>query len=152
MYLQLLEKLRSEPYSLPDGLATILVTLINDLNTQNYISPWNWKRVYSFLAQVHDYEIKDAVLKMITQFSNDSGSIIVLGEDTRLWLHAWRCGHTKRYTEKSFLSYLATLLQLLFNPCQAIIWDYIGLCQVTGVIKFGKEMSLLELIDKLDES
>ncbi|CAB5359738.1 unnamed protein product [Rhizophagus irregularis] len=29
-----IEKLRSEPYSLPDGLATILVTLINDLNTQ----------------------------------------------------------------------------------------------------------------------
>lgn len=30
-----IEKLRSEPYSLLDGLATILVTLINDLNTQS---------------------------------------------------------------------------------------------------------------------
>ncbi|CAG8564747.1 uncharacterized protein OCT59_003663 [Rhizophagus irregularis] len=45
---------------------------------------------------------------------------------------------------------LATLLQLLFNPCQAIIRDYIGLCQIIGVIKFGKELSLLESIDKLD--
>ncbi|RIB27059.1 hypothetical protein C2G38_2029715 [Gigaspora rosea] len=44
---------------------------------------------------------------------------------------------------------LATLLQLHFNPCQAIIKDYDGLCQIIGIIKFGRKMSLLELIDKL---
>jgi len=45
---------------------------------------------------------------------------------------------------------LATLLQLLSDPCQVIIQDYISLCQIIGVIKFGKKMSLLELRDKLD--
>jgi serine/threonine protein kinase len=44
---------------------------------------------------------------------------------------------------------LATLLQLLFNPCQAIIQDYIGLCQIIGFIKFGEKMAFSELIDKL---
>jgi serine/threonine protein kinase len=44
---------------------------------------------------------------------------------------------------------LATLLQLLSNPCQAIIQDYSGLCQIIGIIKFGKKMSFSELISKL---
>ncbi len=45
---------------------------------------------------------------------------------------------------------LATMLQLHPDPCQAIIQDYNGLCQIIGIIKFGKKMSLLELIDKLN--
>ncbi|CAG8548264.1 2523_t:CDS:2 [Acaulospora morrowiae] len=45
---------------------------------------------------------------------------------------------------------LATMLQLHPDQCQAIIQDYINLCQIIGVIKFGKKISLLELIDKLD--
>lgn len=44
---------------------------------------------------------------------------------------------------------LATLLQLLSDPCQAIIRDYVGLCQIIGIIKFGEKMSFSELIDKL---
>jgi hypothetical protein len=44
---------------------------------------------------------------------------------------------------------LATLLQLFSDPCQAIIQDYNKLCQIIGIIKFGKKMSFLELIDKL---
>ncbi|CAB4399450.1 unnamed protein product [Rhizophagus irregularis] len=44
---------------------------------------------------------------------------------------------------------LATLLQLLSDPCQAIIQDYIGLCQIIGIIKFGEKMSFSELIGKL---
>ncbi|CAI2191911.1 16940_t:CDS:1, partial [Funneliformis geosporum] len=30
-----------------------------------------------------------------------------------------------------------------------IIRDYVGLCQIIGTIKFGKEMTLSELIDEL---
>ncbi|CAB4405316.1 unnamed protein product [Rhizophagus irregularis] len=44
---------------------------------------------------------------------------------------------------------LATSLQFYFNPWQEIIQDYDGLCQIIGIIKFGKKMSFLELIDKL---
>jgi serine/threonine protein kinase len=44
---------------------------------------------------------------------------------------------------------LATLLQLLSDPCQAIIQDYVGLCQIVGIIKFGEKMSFSELIGKL---
>jgi serine/threonine protein kinase len=45
---------------------------------------------------------------------------------------------------------LATMLQLYLYPCQAIVRDYNELCQIIGIIKFGKKMSLLELTDKLD--
>ena len=45
---------------------------------------------------------------------------------------------------------LATLLQLHSDPCQAIIQDYDRLCQIIGSIKFGKEMTLSKLIDKLE--
>src|SRR3954447_3794973 len=45
---------------------------------------------------------------------------------------------------------LATLLQLHFDPCQAIIQDYDRLCQIIGIIKFGEKMSLSKLIDKLE--
>jgi serine/threonine-protein kinase RIO1 len=45
---------------------------------------------------------------------------------------------------------LATPLQLHSDPCQAIIQDYSGLCQIIGTIKFGKEMTLSKLIDKLE--
>ena len=44
---------------------------------------------------------------------------------------------------------LASLLQLLSDPCQAIIQDYVGLCQIIGFIKFGEKMSFSELIGKL---
>ena len=37
---------------------------------------------------------------------------------------------------------LATLLQLLSDPCQVIIQDYISLCQIIGVIKFEKNGGL----------
>ena len=45
---------------------------------------------------------------------------------------------------------LATILQLLSDPCQAIIRDYVGLCQIIGIIKFGEKMSFSELIGKLN--
>src|SRR4051794_25104104 len=45
---------------------------------------------------------------------------------------------------------LATMLQLLSDPCQAIIRDYVGLCQIIGIIKFGEKMSFSELIGKLN--
>ncbi|KAG9294101.1 hypothetical protein G9A89_015511 [Geosiphon pyriformis] len=45
---------------------------------------------------------------------------------------------------------LATMLQLRFDSCQAIIQDYIELCQIIAIIKVGRKMSLLELIDKLE--
>lgn len=44
---------------------------------------------------------------------------------------------------------LATLLQFYFDLWQEIIQDYDGLCQIIGIIKFGKKMSFSELIDKL---
>jgi hypothetical protein len=49
----------------------------------------------------------------------------------------------------SILLISATLLQLLSDPCQAIIQDYNGLCQIIGIIKFGEKMSFSELIGKL---
>jgi len=45
---------------------------------------------------------------------------------------------------------LANMLQLRSDPCQAIVQDYIRLCQIIGIIKFGRKMLLLELMDKLD--
>ena len=44
---------------------------------------------------------------------------------------------------------LATLFQLISDPCQAIIQDYSELCQIIGIIKFGEKMSFSELIGKL---
>ncbi|CAG8564729.1 20141_t:CDS:2 [Rhizophagus irregularis] len=55
-----IEKLRSEPYSLLDGLATILVTLINDLNTQrntqNSTSVYRFARKYGIFK---NWEIEE---------------------------------------------------------------------------------------------
>ena len=44
---------------------------------------------------------------------------------------------------------LATPSYLHSDPCQAIIQDYGGLCQIIGIIKFGEKMSFSELIGKL---
>jgi serine/threonine protein kinase len=44
---------------------------------------------------------------------------------------------------------LATLLQIFSDPCQAIIQDYEGLCQIIGIIKFGEKRLFSELIGKL---
>ncbi|CAG8719439.1 9362_t:CDS:2, partial [Ambispora leptoticha] len=44
---------------------------------------------------------------------------------------------------------LATPLFLHSDPCQAIIQDYGGLCQIIGIIKFGEKMSFSELMGKL---
>ena len=37
---------------------------------------------------------------------------------------------------------LISVLQLLSDPCQVIIQDYISLCQIIGVIKFEKNGGL----------
>ncbi|CAB4496028.1 unnamed protein product [Rhizophagus irregularis] len=178
----------------------------------------NGKKCIVFLVQVHDYEIRDAVLKIevlkdseISQIYREISALHALGDlscvPTILFegytmggtmalltdfagqpLESWISDndniddytifqiildllsclekiHTRGYThgdvairnviQRNGHFYLidfglATLLQLLINPCQAIIRDYIYLCRIIGVIKFRKKMSLLELIDKLD--
>ncbi|CAG8659091.1 1939_t:CDS:2, partial [Paraglomus brasilianum] len=44
----------------------------------------------------------------------------------------------------------AGLSQLVLDPYEAVIQDYVGLCETIGVIKFGRKMSLSMLTDKLD--
>ena len=44
----------------------------------------------------------------------------------------------------------AGLSQLALDPYEAVIQDYVGLCEIIGVIKFGRKMSLPMLADKLD--
>ncbi|CAG8699222.1 6119_t:CDS:2 [Dentiscutata erythropus] len=170
-----------------------------------------------FLAQVHDYEIKDTVLKIevrkdteISQVYHEISALQALGDLSCIpkilfegytregylalltdfagqLLESWISdnGNIDDYTifqiildllsclEKIHASGythgdvairnviqrnghfylidfgLATLLQLYSDPCQAIIQDYGRLCQIIGIIKFGKKMSLLKLIDKL---
>ncbi|GBC31524.2 uncharacterized protein OCT59_016450 [Rhizophagus irregularis] len=178
----------------------------------------NGKKCIVFLVQVHDYEIRDAVLKIeVLKDSENSqiyreisalhalgdlscvptilfegytmgGTMALLTDFAGQPLESWISDndniddytifqiildllsclekiHTRGYThgdvairnviQRNGHFYLidfglATLLQLLINPCQAIIRDYIYLCRIIGVIKFRKKMSLLELIDKLD--
>ncbi|KAF0408148.1 kinase-like domain-containing protein [Gigaspora margarita] len=45
---------------------------------------------------------------------------------------------------------LAIMLQLQFDPFQVLIQDYIELCQIIGIVKFGKKLSLLELTNRLN--
>ncbi|CAG8617706.1 715_t:CDS:2 [Dentiscutata erythropus] len=45
---------------------------------------------------------------------------------------------------------LAIMLQLLFDPLSELIRDYIRLCQIIGIVKFGEKMSLSELTNRLD--
>ncbi|CAG8668300.1 6383_t:CDS:2, partial [Paraglomus occultum] len=40
--------------------------------------------------------------------------------------------------------------RFVLDPYEAVIQDYIGLCETIGVIKFGRKMSLPMLADKLD--
>ncbi|RHZ81897.1 hypothetical protein Glove_117g498 [Diversispora epigaea] len=44
----------------------------------------------------------------------------------------------------------ATMLQLQSDPLQTLIQDYIELCQIIGIAKFGEKMSLFELTNRLD--
>ncbi|RIB11603.1 kinase-like domain-containing protein [Gigaspora rosea] len=193
------------------------------LNSGNYIHVQiishlgTGRKCIVFLAQVHDYEIKDAVLKIevrknteISQVYNEISALQALGDlscvpkilfegytregypalltdfagqPLESWIsdngniddrtifqiildllsclekiHAGGYTHgdvaIRNVIQRNGHFYLidfglATLLQLHYDPCQAIIQDYGRLCQIIGIIKFGKKMSLLELKDKL---
>ncbi|CAI2198597.1 6607_t:CDS:2, partial [Funneliformis geosporum] len=177
----------------------------------------NGRRCIVFLAQVRDYGIKDAVLKIevrkdseISQVYREisalhglgdlscvptilfeghtmGGSLALLTDFAGQPLESWISDngniddhtifqivldllsclekiHARGYThgdvairnviQRNGHFYLidfglATLLQLLSDPCQAIIRDYVGLCQIIGIIKFGEKMSFSELIGEL---
>ncbi|CAB4377979.1 unnamed protein product [Rhizophagus irregularis] len=104
-----------------------------------------------FLARVHDFEIKNAVLKIevlkdskISQIYREILALHALGDLS--------CVPTILFEEKIHARGYTHGDVAIRNVLQrnAIIRDYIGLCQIIGVIKFGKELSLLESIDKLD--
>ncbi|KAF0417325.1 serine/threonine protein kinase [Gigaspora margarita] len=167
----------------------------NRLNSGNYIHVQiishlgTGRECIVFLAQVCDYEIKDAVLKIevrkdieISQVYHEISALqalsdlscipkILFEDYTREEysalltdfagqpLESWISDNDvairniiRRNGHFCLIDFgLATLLQLHFDPCQAIIQDYGRLCQIIGIIKFGRKISLLELIDKLKE-